>query len=78
MTEPFSRIGAGDFLRELEAARLIASADFPLDQAAAQGRDGERQRPARQDGAARERLRAQLGRGATCAAFPPGPGEGRI
>ena len=39
-------ISTGDFLRELEAAGLIQSTDHILDQAAAQGRNVERQRAA--------------------------------
>jgi hypothetical protein len=39
-------ISTGDFLRELEASRLIQSSDRILDQAAAQGRNIERQRHA--------------------------------
>jgi hypothetical protein len=35
-------ISTGDSLRELEAARLIQSTDFILDEAAAQGRNVER------------------------------------
>ena len=57
-----SLISTGDFLRELEAARLIQSADFILDQAAARGRNVERQRQAGSDAATRERLREQLQR----------------
>ena len=57
-----SLISTGDFLRELETAGLIQSADFILDQAAAQGRNVERQREAGEDAATRERLREQLGR----------------
>lgn len=53
-------VSTGDFLRELEAAGLIQSADFILDRAAAQGRNVERQRRELLDGAARERLRRQL------------------
>ncbi len=55
-------ISTGDFLRELEAARLIQSADYVLDQAAAQGRNIERQKRAAEDGTTRERLREQLAR----------------
>ncbi|MGO9008289.1 MAG: hypothetical protein ACLQIQ_18575 [Beijerinckiaceae bacterium] len=55
-----SLISTGDFLRELEAARLIQSADFILDQAAAQGRNVERQRKASEDATTRGRLREQL------------------
>jgi hypothetical protein len=57
-----SLISTGDFLRELEAARLIQSADFILDQAAAQGRNVERQREAGEEATTRERLREQLQR----------------
>ncbi len=55
-------ISTGDFLRELEAARLIQSTDFILDEAAAQGRNVERQRQAGADATTRERLREQLAR----------------
>jgi hypothetical protein len=55
-------ISTGDFLRELEAAGLIQSTDYILDQAAAQGRNIERQRRAGDDPTTRERLRAQLAR----------------
>jgi hypothetical protein len=55
-----SLITTGDFLRELEAARLIQSADFILDQAAARGRNVARQREAGEDAVPRERLRQQL------------------
>ena len=58
--ERVSLISTGDFLRELEAARLIQSTDHILDQAAAQGRDVERQRRPGEDAATRERLREQL------------------
>ena len=57
-----SLISTGDFLRELEAARLIQSADFILDQAAAQGRNVERQRQAGEEATTRERFREQLQR----------------
>jgi len=57
-----SLISTGDFLRELETARLIQSADFILDQAAAQGRNVERQHVASEDATTRERLREQLQR----------------
>ena len=53
-------ISTGDFLRELEAAGLIQSTDRVLDQAAAQGRNVERQRAANEDGTTREQLRGQL------------------
>jgi hypothetical protein len=68
--ERVSLISTGDFLRELEAARLIQSADFILDQAAAQGRNVERQRAAAMDASTRERLRSQLQR-------RDSPGQGR-
>ena len=58
--ERASLIGTGDFLRELEAAGLIQSADRILDQAAASGRNVERQRQAGADPSTRGRLRAQL------------------
>lgn len=51
-------ISTGDFLRELEAARLIQSTDFILDEAAAQGRNVERQRRASEDSGARAATRA--------------------
>jgi hypothetical protein len=46
----------------LEAAGLIQSTDYILDQAAARGRNVERQRAATEDAATRERLREQLSR----------------
>jgi hypothetical protein len=55
-------ISTGDFLRELEAAGLIQSTDYVLDQATAQGRNVERQRRAGEDSATRTRLREQLAR----------------
>jgi len=57
-----SLISTGDFLRELETAGLIQSTDYILDQAAAQGRNVERQRRAGEDSTTRERLREQLTR----------------
>lgn len=60
--ERVSLISTGDFLRELENAGLIQSTDYILDQAAAQGRNVERQRRAADDPATRERLREQLTR----------------
>jgi hypothetical protein len=57
-----SLISTGDFLRELEAAGLVQSADFILDQAAGQGRNVERQRRPEQDATTRERFRRQLSR----------------
>jgi len=61
--ERVALISTGDFLRELETAGRIQSADVILDRAAAQGRNVERE--ASRDAAARDRLRHQLGRGAT-------------
>jgi hypothetical protein len=58
-------ISTGDFLRELEAARLIQSTDFILDEAAVQGRNVERQRQPGEDSTTRERLREQLAREAS-------------
>lgn len=55
-----SLISTGDFLRELEAAGLIQSTDYILDQAAAQGRNVERQREAGDEAVTRDRLREQL------------------
>ena len=55
-------ISTGDFLRELETAGLIQSADFVLDQAAARGRNVDRQRRAAEDPSTRERLRRQIAR----------------
>jgi hypothetical protein len=55
-------ISTGDFLRELESAGLIQSTDYILDQAAAQGRNVERQRRASEDATTRTRLREQLTR----------------
>ena len=55
-----SLISTGDFLRELEQAGLIQSTDRILDQAAAQGRNVQRQRGSAGDDAARDRLRHQL------------------
>ena len=62
-------ISTGDFLRELESAGMIQSTDYILDQAAAQGRNVERQRRASDDSTTRERLREQL----TRRAEPPEP-----
>ncbi len=58
--ERASLISTGDFLRELEGAGLIQSSDHILDQAAANGRNVERQRLASKEATTRERLRAQL------------------
>lgn len=55
-----SLITTGDFLRELEAAGLVQSTDHILDQAAARGRNVEKQRQAGEDARTRERLRDQL------------------
>ncbi len=55
-------ISTGDFLGELESARLIQSSDYILDRAAAQGRNGERQRQAVSDLETRERLQDHLRR----------------
>jgi hypothetical protein len=57
-----SLISTGDFLRELEAVGLIQSADQILDEAAAQGRNVERQRKAAEASHTARRLRAQLQR----------------
>jgi hypothetical protein len=58
-------ISTGDFLRELEAAGLIQSTDYVLDQAAAHGRNVDRQRHHSDDRATHERLRRQLARRGT-------------
>ncbi len=58
--ERVSLVSTGDFLRELEVAGLIQSADRILDEAAAQGRNIERQRQAATGDTARGRLRQQL------------------
>ena len=60
--ERVSLISTGDFLRELEEAQLIQSTDFILDQAAAQGRNVERQRRMIDGDTTGERLREQLRR----------------
>jgi hypothetical protein len=60
--ERVSLITTGDFLRELEAAGLIQSADYILDRAAERGRNVERQRQAGADATTRTRLRQQLRR----------------
>jgi hypothetical protein len=59
-TSPLSLITTGDFLRELETAGLIQSADYVLDRAAERGRNVERQRQTGADAISRERLRQQL------------------
>ena len=58
--ERVSLISTGEFLRELEGAGLIQSTDYILDQAAARGRNVDKQRQAAEDGTTRERLREQL------------------
>ncbi len=58
--ERVSLITTGDFLRELEAAGLIQSADYILDRAAERGRNVERQRQVGADATTRLRLRRQL------------------
>lgn len=55
-----SLISTGDFLRELQNARLIQSADHILDEAARTGRNIEKQRQPAKDAEAREALRRQL------------------
>jgi hypothetical protein len=55
-------ISTGDFLRELEAAGLIQSADYVLTQAAERGRNMERQLEPGEDMTTRQRLREQLSR----------------
>ena len=55
-------ISTGDFLRELENAGLIQSTDYILDQAAAQGRNVDRQRRAAADPTTRTQFREQLSR----------------
>ena len=55
-------ISTGDFLRELEAAHLIQSADHILQQAAEHGRNVERQRRATGDPETRSRFYRQLRR----------------
>ena len=62
LDERVALISTGDFLRELEVAKLIQSADHVLDEAAMRGRNGERQRRAAEDAMPRERLREQLAR----------------
>jgi len=57
-----SLISTGDFLRELEAAHLIQSADYILEQAAKGGRNVQRQRQVTSDGDTQSRFRRQLQR----------------
>ena len=58
--ERVSLVTTGDFLRELETAGLIQSADYILDRAAERGRNVERQRQTGADAISPERLRQQL------------------
>jgi hypothetical protein len=60
--ERVSLISTGDFLRELEAAHMIQSADHILKLAAERGCNVERQREATSDAETRSRLRRQLQR----------------
>lgn len=61
LPERVTAISTGDFLRALEDASRIQSADHILDEAAARGRNIEQQRIAGDDQATiRERLRGQL------------------
>lgn len=62
LPERVTAISTSDFLRALEAANRIQSADHILDEAAAQGRNIEQQRGASADPAAHEGLREQLAR----------------
>jgi hypothetical protein len=55
-----SLISTGDFLRELQTAHLIQSADHILDEAARTGRNIDKQRQPAKDPAARQTLRRQL------------------
>jgi hypothetical protein len=57
-----SLISTGDFLRELETAELIQSADHILDAATGRGSNVERQRHATSDVETRTNLRQQLRR----------------
>ena len=58
--ERASLISTGEFLRELEVAGFIQSADHILDAAAASGRNIDRQRLAKQGAITASRLRRQL------------------
>ncbi len=58
--ERVSLISTGDFLRELQIARLIQSAEHILDEAARSGRNVEKQRESPTDGQVPETLRRQL------------------
>lgn len=58
--ERASLISTGEFLRELEVAGFIQSADHILDAAAASGRNIDRQRLAEQGAITASRLRRQL------------------
>jgi hypothetical protein len=55
-----SLISTGDFLRELQIAHLIQSADHILDEAARTGRNIDKQRQPAKGAAACETLRRQL------------------
>ena len=67
--ERVSLISTGEFLRELEAAGLIQSTDYILDQAADRGRNVAKQREAAEDGTTRERLRRAACATARCSRF---------
>lgn len=60
LEESVALLTTGDYLRELERAGLIQSADHVLDEAAARGRNVDRQRSPAVDADSRDRLRAQL------------------
>lgn len=60
LDERVGLVSTGDFLRELESAGLIQSADHILDEAAAAGRNVDRQRRITSDEASRRDLRATL------------------
>jgi hypothetical protein len=60
--ERVSLLSTGDFLRALEAAGLIQSADHILDEAAARGRNVQRQRHAGEMPEGGRRLREQIER----------------
>lgn len=60
--ERVSLLSTGDFLCELEAAQLIQSADYILDQAAERGRNVEQPRRVTSNSGTRGRFRRQLRR----------------
>jgi hypothetical protein len=62
LPERTAAISTGDFLRELEAAGRIQSAEHILDEAAGRGRNVQRQRQPVADETARTTLREQLTR----------------